>query len=362
MGQGYSSSIEFSEEGTQMGTEQYSWGVDSGLFRTGMYFDSESMAPANEDKFLTEIGRSGNQDRGVKRYRQLGIKAEGSLDFTVYPEGGGDKGGIGLLLKHVCGAISSGTYSGAGTFLHTFTPQDNLYVNLASGTGLGVGTGHVFGLTLKINREDTSGTIRSYPFLGNRIKSLAFSCAAGEELKCTLDLVARIAKPHGTATVPSFPTMAPFMWKDAIFQLGVNEAGAGGTERNTLESFSISIDNALKEVWTLGTNVLGRVVPNGQRVVTGAYSAPFDLWMRSEYDKWVAGTPSSLNMAFVYGSYRLEFRCPSIYYTGNAPSVGSLEEQVIEMPFQAVVGQGTASYDIRVFLTNTDSCVGHGLT
>jgi len=277
---------------------------------------------------------------------------------VVYPESGGDKGGLGLLLKHVFGAVSTGTYSGAGTYLHVFTPQDNLYVNLAAGTGLGVGTGHVFGLTFNIGREDTSGTIRNYPFLGNRIKSLAFSCAAGEEMKCTVDAVARISKAHGTARVPVFSSMAPFQWKDATFQLGINEAGAGGTEQVTLEAFSISIDNSLKEVWTLGTNVLGRVVPNGQRVVTGSYTAPFDLWVRAEYDKWLAGTPSSMNMAFVNGLYRLEFRCPNIYYTGNAPSVDSMEENVVEMPFQAIV---STNFDLRVFLVNTDSCVGFGL-
>jgi len=339
-----------------MGTEYQVWGVDSGLFRCGMYFDSESMAPANEAKFLTEIGRSGVQDRGVKRYRQMGLKAEGGLDFVVYPESGGDKGGLGLLLKHVFGAVSTGTYSGAGTYLHVFTPQDNLYVNLAAGTGLGVGTGHVFGLTFNIGREDTSGTIRNYPFLGNRIKSLAFSCAAGEEMKCTVDAVARISKAHGTARVPVFSSMAPFQWKDATFQLGINEAGAGGTEQVTLEAFSISIDNSLKEVWTLGTNVLGRVVPNGQRVVTGSYTVPYEGWVRDEYDKWIAGTPSSVNVAFASGVYRLEFRMPNIIYTGNAPSVDSLEENTVEMPFQAMV---STNFDIRIFLCNTDPCIGH---
>ena len=342
-----------------MGTEYQVWGVDSGLYQSGLYFDSESMAPANEQKFLTEIGRSGVQDRGVKRYRQMGLKAEGGVDFVVYPEGGGDRAGIGMLLKHAFGAISSGTFSGAGTFLHTFTPQDNLFVNLASGTGLAVGTGHVFGITFHIGREDTSGPIRNYPFLGNRIKSLAFSCAAGEELKCTIDAVARKAGAHGTARVPVFPSMAPFMWKDATFQTGVNEAGAGGTEQTTLEAFSISLDNALKEVWTLGTNVLGRVVPNGQRVVTGSYTAPFDLWVRAEHDKWLAGTPSAINMAFVNSPYRLEFRCPNIYYTGNAPNVDSMEENVVEMPFQAIV---STNFDLRVFLVNLDTTVGFGLT
>ena len=149
--------------------------------------------------------------------------------------------------------------------------------------------------------------------------------------------------------------MAPFMWKDAIFQTGVNEAGAGGTERTELEAFSISIDNSFKEVWTLGTNVLGRVVPNGQRVVTGSYSAPYVGWVRTEYDKWVAGNASAINMAFVNGVYRLEFRCPNIIYTGNAPSVDSMEENVVEMPFQALV---STNFDVRMFLVNTDPCVG----
>ena len=356
MAQGFQSYFMISEEGTQQGTEYQVWGVDSGLYRSGMYFDSESMSPANEQKFLTEIGRSGTQDRGVKRHRQLGIKAEGGVDFTVYPEGGGDKGGIGLLLKHAFGNVVTGTFSGAGTYLHTFTPHDNLFQNLAAGTGNAAGTGRVFGLTYHIGREDDIGTIRDYPFLGNRLRSIAFSCAAGEELKCTLDSVARRASAHGTAILSvSFPSMAPFMWKDATFQVGVNEAGAGGTERTTLEAFSITLDNTLKEVWTLGTNVLGRVVPNGQRVVTGSYTAPFEGWVRDEYDKWVAGNASAINMAFVAAPYRLEFRCPNIFYTGNAPNVDSLEENVIEMPFQALVSQ---NFDVRVFLVNLDPCVG----
>lgn len=356
MAQGFNSYLEISEEGTQNGTEYQVWGVDSGLYRSGMYFDSESMVPANEQKFLTEIGRSGVQDRGVKRHRQLGIKAEGGIDLVIYPEGGGDKGGIGLFLKNVCGNVVSGTFT-ATEFLHVFTPHDNLFVNLAAGTGNAAGTGRVFGLTYHIGREDDAGTIRDYPFLGNRLKSIAFSCSAGEELKGTIDSVARKASAHGTAILSvAFPTMSPFMWKDAIFQIGVNEAGAGGTERTSLEAFSISIDNSLKEVWTLGTNVLGRVVPNGQRVVTGSYTAPYEGWVRSEYDKWLAATASSLNMAFVSGVYRIEFRCPSIFYTGNAPNVDSMEENVVEFPFQCTV---STNFDIRIFLVNTDPCVGH---
>ena len=354
MAQGFNSYFMIREEGTQVGVENTSWGADSGLFSTGLYFNTESMSPANEQAFLAEIGRSGAQDRGVKRQRQMGIKAEGSVEFNVYPEGGGDKAGVGLLMKHAFGAIASGTYSGATDYLHQFIPHDNLYGNLSAGTGLSNGTGRVFGLSFHIGREDDAGTIRDYPFLGNRIKTIAFSCSAGEELKCTVTPVARIGKAHGAAIPVSYPTMSPFMWKDATFQIGVNSGGGGGVER-TIDSFNIQMDNNLKEAWVLGTNVLGRVVPNGQRVITGAYSAPFYGWVRSEYDKWVAGTPSSINMTFVSDIYRLEFRCPNIYYTGKAPNIGSLDEQVIEMPFQALVG---TDFDLKAFLVNTDSSIG----
>ncbi len=357
MAQGFQSYFCMREEGTQLGTEISSWGVDSGLFTTAIYFHSETMSPANDQKFLTEIGRSGVQDRGVKRYRQYGLKAEGNVEFPAYPEGGGDKAGIGLLLKHAFGGVSSGTYSGAGTYLHVFTPQDNLFGNLSAGTKFGAGTGRVYGISIHIGREDSAGTIRDYPFLGNRIKSLAFSCSAGEEMKCTPNFIGRVAKAHGTALGVSYPTMSPFMWKDATFQIGVNEAGAGGTER-VIDAFNITLDNNLKEVYTMGTNVLGRVIPNGHRAITGAYTAPFETWVRSEMDKWIAGTPSALNIAFVNGPYRLEFRCPSIYYTGKAPNINNLDETVLEMPFQCIVSQ---NFDLRVFLTNTDPCIGFSI-
>lgn len=357
MSQGFQSYFEMSEEGTQLGAESTSWGVDSGLYRSGMYFDTESLVPSNDSKFLTEIGRSGVQDRGVKRHRLMGIKAGGNIEFPVYPEGGGDKGGVGLLLKHAFGNVTSGTYT-ATEYLHTFIPHDNLFANLASGTGNAAGTGRVFGLTFHIGREDDIGTIRDYPFLGNRIKSISFSCNTGDVLKSTIDISSRKAASHGTAILSvSFPpsSMSPFMWKDAIFQTGVDEAGAGGVARSELEGFTISLDNILKEIFTLGTNVLGRVIPNGQRVVKGSYHVPFVGWVRNEYDKWVAGTPSSINMAFVSGIYRLEFRCPNIYYTGNAPAIKSVDENMIDMPFQALV---STNFDLKVLLVNSDPCVG----
>lgn len=354
-GQGFNSYLLFSEEGTQMGTEASSWGVDSGLFETGLYFNSESMSPVLEQKFLTEIGRSGTQDRAVKRHRILGKKCEGSVEFTVYPEGGGDKGGIGLLIKHLMGAVSSGTYSGEGTFLHTFTPQDNLFVNMASGTGLAAGTGKVFGLTTHVGREDDPGTIRDYPFLGCRIRSLTFSCATGEELKCTVDMVGRVAKHHVASKSVSYPSMAPFTFKDATFQMGVNEAGAGGTTRYP-ENFSLTISNNFKEVFTLGTEVLGRCIPNGQRVVTGSITVPYEGWTRTEVANWLNGASSSMNVAFDTGDgYRLEFRLSKIFYTGNAPNVDDMEENVIELPFQAVLN---TNFDVRIFLSNRDRQVG----
>lgn len=357
--QGFNSYFQIAEEGTQLGTESIVWGRESNQYNTGLYMDDESMASANEQKFLTELGRTGTQDRGVKRHRILGVKCEGSVSGVVYPEGGGDKAGIGLLLKHLFGDIASGTFSGEGTHLHAYVPHDNLFGNLgaASGTSLSFGTGHVFGLTFNIGREDDPATIRNYPYLGCRIRSMTFSCSPGEELKYTVEAVGRVAKAHATAKTPAFPTMAPFMFKDGTFQIGVDEAGAGGTSR-VLDSWSITIANNFTEVWTHGTNVLGRVVPSGQRVVTGSFSAPYSSWIRTEHGLWKAGTASSLNMSYAVGPYTLEFRCPNIYYTGNAPSLSGMEEQIIEMPFQALVG---TNFDVKVFLTNTDTTVGFAL-
>lgn len=359
MAQGYQTYLEISEEGTQLGTESLVWGVNSEKFNTGLYINDESMGAAHEQKFLTEIGRTGTQDRAVKRHRNMGIKCEGGHTFVVYPEGGGDKAGIGLLLKHLFGGITSGTFSGAGTALHTFTPSDNLFGALAGsvGTALGEGTGRVYGLTVHIGREDDPGTIRNYPYLGCRVRSMTFSCASGEELIGTVDYVGRISKPSETARTPSFPSMEPFQWKDATFQIGVAEDGSGGTER-AVDAFSITIANNLTELWVYGTNVLGRVVPNGQRVVTGSFTTPYTTWARTELEKWKAGTASSINMAFVTGPYTLEFRCPNIYYTGTPPNVSSMEENIVEFPFQALL---STNFDCRVFLTNTDNTIGFGL-
>lgn len=329
--------------------------MDSGLFETGLWFNSESMSPVLEQKFLTEIGRSGTQDRSVKRHRILGKKCEGNVEFVVYPEGGSDRAGIGLLLKHLMGGVSSGTYSGEGTFLHVFTPVDNLFTNLSASNGTLSGTGRVFGITTHIGREDTPGTINDYPFLGCRVRSITLSCATGEELKCTVDLVGRVAKHPVSAKTINYPSMNPFTFKDATFQMGVDEAGAGGSQQYP-ESFTLTINNNFKEVFTLGTEVLGRCVPNGQRTVTGSITVPYESWVKTEVSKWMNGVSSSMNVAFDTGDgYRLEIRLPKIHYTGNAPSVDDMEENVIELPFQAVLN---TNFDVRIFLSNRDRQVG----
>jgi len=346
------------EVGTQGIPELNAWGGQSGtVTESFLYFDSETMAEANEQRFLSEIGYTGTSDRSVKKHRVYGKKCEGSVTFTVYPEGGTNKDFLGLLLKHaLCdyrkapGTGPAGTYSGYGTYLHTFYGHDDWMEHLWN---VGTGTG-AYGLTVHVGREATNGTVNDYPYIGCRIRRITFSCAAGEELKCTVEFVGRLAQSDTTALSPAYPTMDPFLWKDATFQICTAEDGSGGTTRE-IDAFTITIDNALTENYVLGTNTLARTTCGAQRIVTGSFTAPFETWVRDEQQKWKDGTVSGVNIKFDTGAYVLEFRMPNIYYTGNPPSISDVGENIIELPFQATL---KTTFDLKVNFVNTDTYFG----
>jgi len=358
MPRGFYSYVLLQEEVADMpGTAELDgWGGSQGTeFDSAIYFDNETMTNANELRFLDEIGYSGTADRAIKKHRRYGERCEGAITFSVYPEGGANKDFLGLLLKHAMCDVISGTYSGGpGTYLHTITGHDDWMEHLWN---VGTGTG-AFGLTVHVGREDTNGTIRDYPYIGCRIRRLTFSCAAGEDLKCTVEFTGRLAKPDTTTLSPSYPTMTPFLWKDVAFQCPMTEeAGSGGTTRH-VDAFTITIDNGLTDNFVLGTNTLGRTTCGSQRMITGSYTAPFETWVRDEQQKWAAGTASGINIVFGddgTGNYQIEFRLPNIYYTGNPPSISDTGENIVELPFQATL---KTNFDLRIYFVNTLETLG----
>lgn len=341
------------EVGTYGIPELSAWGGQKGTqFDTANYFESEGMTPANDFRFMNEIGYTGTSDRSIKTTRMLGKRCEGSITFSVRPEGGINKEFLGLLLKHTMCDVSSGTYSGAGTFLHTISGHDDWMEHFRNSPAIGT---QAYGITVHVGREDSNGTIRDYPYVGCRIRRISFSCAAGEDLKCTVEFTGRLAKPDAAALTPAYPTMDPFLFKDATFESGMtNEDGSGGTTRY-IDAFTISIDNGLTDNFILGTQTLGRVTCGSQRMVTGSFTAPYETWVRDEYEKWKAGTASGVNIAFDNGTYRLEFRMPNIYYTGSPPNISDTGENVVELPFQAIL---KTNFDLRVYFVNTDETIG----
>jgi len=353
MPRGFESYVYIQEEvGTQGVPELDAWsGAKGTQWDSAMYFDSEAMTEANDFRFLDEIGYTGTADRAIAKTRMLGKRCEGSITFSCYPEGGINKEFLSILLKHAMCDVISGTYSGAGTFLHTITGHDDWMEHLWN---VGTGTG-CYGLTVHIGREDTNGTIRDYPYIGCRIRRISFSCTAGEDLKCTVEFTGRLAKNDDTALTPAYPTMTPFLFKDATFECPMTaEAGTGGTTRY-IDAFTITIDNGLTDNFVLGTQTLGRVTTGSQRIVTGSFTAPYETWVRDEQQKWKEGTASGINIAFDDGTYRLEFRLPNIYYTGNPPSISDTGENIVELPFQATL---KTNFDLRIYFVNTDEVVG----
>jgi len=351
---GYESYLAIAEEGTKAAAGNV-WGEESVDWLTALAFESESLAPAPDIFFSPELrGRGQEGDRAFRKSRKRLDKCEGAITITCYPEGGGDKGGLGLLLKHLTAGVISGTLIGTADglsenyFLHQFIPKDR-YENLQAGS-----TYKVYGLTVHVGREDDSGTLRNYPYVGCRIRNATFSCAAGEELKCSVEFVGRKAKDAGTAKVLSYTDLDPWMFDEA-------EVTIDGNSRD-IDSFEVTVTNGMAESGVLGTNVLGRVRFSGMRAVTGNITAPFEGWVKTLYDKWRNHQTASLNIKFTKGTYFIfEIDLPKIVFTGAPPSVGGPEELIVTLPFQALWDDSN-NYDVKFKLGNRDEVVGYDIT
>ena len=351
---GFKGYLMIAEEGTTVAGGNV-WGKESVDWLSALYFESESLAPAPDIFFSTELGgRNAEGDRAFRRSRKRGDKCEGAITITAYPEGGGDMSGLALLLKHATAGVTSGTLIGTAQglsddyYLHTFIPKDEID-NLWNGS-----TYRVYGLTVHIGREDDSGSLRNYPHLGCRIRNITFSCAAGEELKCSVEFVGRKLGDTGTAKTPSYSGLSPWTFDEASVTVD------GNTRQ--IDSFEITITNPMVEAHTLGTNVLGRVRFSGARTVTGNITAPFEGWVKDLFNKWRNNQSASLNIKFTKGTYwTIEFDLPKVIFTGAPPSIGGPEELVVTMPFQALWDE-SSGYDIRIKLSNRDEKVGYDIS
>lgn len=238
------------------------------------------------------------------------------------------RSGIGLLWTNALGAVAT---TGAGPYVHTFTP--------------GTLTGK--SLTVQVGRPDISGTVRPFTYAGSKITKWAVSCKAGEIASFAATFVA-MSETTATALASStFPTTA-----GRPFKFNHGTASIGGSAVNC-RSFTLNGDNVLDEGRRfLGTQAIAEPLESGLRVYSGTMELEFaDL---TQYNRWTAGTEVAIVFTFTAGADVMTFTM-NARIDGESPSVTGPGILLQQIPFKAIATPaGADSTALTVVYTTSD--------
>ena len=195
------------------------------------------------------------------RKTNLSVPATGMLasTFDAFRNSGGtidvpiQYNGSGMLFMAALGTLAT---TGSGpTYTHTYTPAFALPA-----------------LTVQFQRGSNLNNSMEQ-FMGAMVSSMSISCAAGEEMTASFDLIAKNSNTRAANITGSFPA------GDSVlhFEAG-NLALAGTLTPSSLEirSFEMTLDNKLERKNILGSKVTGKPVISDVREITMSITADVD--------------------------------------------------------------------------------------
>ncbi len=196
---------------------------------------------------------------------------------------------IGMLFKHAWGAVSS---TGAGPYVHTFTPGDKQTAKA---------------LTCQIGRPGVGGTVHPFTYAGCKVNKMVISSKVGELATCSVDLVG-MSETTGTALASaSLSPPNPMVFTGATLTLGGS-------------SFKVK-----ESTYTLDCHLATDRFFNGQATTEEALEADLQDHMfnlsteftdLTQYTRFIAGTSAALVQTYTLGSYSLAIT--AVFTTTNS--------------------------------------------
>lgn len=233
---------------------------------------------------------------------------------------------IAVLMKHMFGGVST---SGAGPYVHTYTPADL--------------TGD--SLTIQVGRPASTGTVHPFTYAGCKISEWTIAASVGEI--ATLDLsVVGMTETTGTAlaTASYASGWEPFVFTEASLSID-------GTPIGTVRDASLTGNNAVERRMRFGSATSQQPLEIGLRSYTGTITTDFDAL--THYNLFVAGTEAALVLTFDNGTDDLEITC-NIQFTGETPEVSGFDLLAQTLPFRCISSTSDADA-ITAVLTNAES-------
>lgn len=231
---------------------------------------------------------------------------------------------IATWMKHMFGTVST---SGAGPYVHTYTPADLLSDSM----------------TVQVGRPSTDGTVQPFTWGGVKISEWELTAEVDQYAMLTSTLT---AKSETTATALASASYSaatsPFVFTGAVL------SGAGAPA--AVNAFTVRGSNGFATREGTGSAAIREQIAT-KREYGGTITAEFDGL--TKYADFVAQTQRALVATFTSGSDTLVVTM-NVEFTGESPVVEGPDVLTLPLAFDCISATSDAAA-ITAVLTNTDS-------
>ena len=299
---------------------------------------------------------------------RMSKKWGGSLEIPFFTEAGTTKGIIGTLIKHFFGKATSAQNGVTGQYLHMIYPVADPFLAANLGTK---------GLTLSLNINE-GATMKNWPFVGGRVKSLSFDQEAGNHLKFSVELFgqdkAATTAELGSATFPAENLRADFnnlkVYTGTITRTGTGPDFTnftfGSATQLKPDKISVKIENGMEDILRLG----GLDYPDKTRM--GQFKVSVEMTIDWEdpasgfssiddFNAWLAAS-SSTNFCLYWDTgtqagtgdnHGLYIDLPIMERKGGEPDYSLEKDPMINLKYEGLYDATTAKYIAGILLKNT---------
>lgn len=267
--------------------------------------------------------RAGRKTKQLRR--PGGQRVAGDIEMELAPQG------LGLWLKHCLGSVTS---TGAGPYVHTFTPGGLVGLSM----------------TVQIVRTDQTGIARPFDYSGLKVQSWEMGAQVGEiaTLKTTL---------YGTTedTGQSIASASyPANWLPFTFVEGSLTVGGTATP---VKSFSLKGDNGLLvdryRLQASGANKSLEPQEASVRDYSGTLEA--DFTSLTAYNRFVNQTAAALVITLAQASGHQLVITSNVEFDGTTPKAEGIGSEIAQsLPFVGVSATGDSNV-MTIAVTNADS-------
>lgn len=250
------------------------------------------------------------------------IEVSGDVGMELYQQG------MGLWFRHMFGAVST---TGAGPYVHTFTPGD-------------MADDH---FTMQIGKPDVGGTVRPFTYAGCKVTEWELAAKAGELVTLGVSVVGRDLTTATSLATASFGTGSgtPFTFAHA----SVTIAGtAAFVKEVTLKgSNGLAVDRR-----GVGSAYLKEPLEAELREYSGDLVMEFESL--DQLNMFRNASENALVLTIDAGAAAKCVITTNVRYDGSTPEVNGRGVVELKMPFKCV-GASTDAGAITAVLTNSDS-------